>query len=592
LLASVNPKKDAKENPNMKIKKTIQVFAYLVVLAMCQSGTALAQSTNKAESVAAVAADRGEVRWQPQVEYSRLILTVSAPGGEVFRKEFEAGTTPSFKLSDKDGYSLPDGSYSYELRVIPHFSREVRKALAASREKGNTAEVMQELQKSGQLPTTITVQSGSFLIEKGAVLTGSPEDGEEPGQNSGGGANELQRKKKAGGAVTILDVVHADDVIIQGSLCVGLDCVNGEVFGFDTIRLKENNTRIQFDDTSAAGFPTNNWQIRANSSAAGGASFLGFVDQGAAGNSETGTIVFEVDAGAPANSLKVSSTGRVGLRTATPVLDLHIDTSNTPATRLEQNGSGGFTAQTWDIAGNEANFFVRDVTGGSRLPFRIRPGAPTSSIDISASGNVGVGTASPSGLLHLLSTSTNGTSFFFQNSDTGGKSWRMLSTGTNNSGGAGIFGLVNATDDPNNYKVVVTPAGNVGIGTATPGGKLDVNGTIFQRGILIHADYVFEPTYNLESIEDHSAFMWSNKHLPAVDAKQVDEQGREVVEIGARMRGMLEEIEKAHIYISTLSDKITEKDAALAKLERQNTELAERLARIEAMLSASKSEKK
>jgi uncharacterized coiled-coil protein SlyX len=592
LLASVNPKKDAKENPNMKIKKTIQVFAYLVVLAMCQSGTALAQSTNKAESVAAVAADRGEVRWQPQVEYSRLILTVSAPGGEVFRKEFEAGTTPSFKLSDKDGYSLPDGSYSYELRVIPHFSREVRKALAASREKGNTAEVMQELQKSGQLPTTITVQSGSFLIEKGAVLTGSPEDGEEPGQNSGGGANELQRKKKAGGAVTILDVVHADDVIIQGSLCVGLDCVNGEVFGFDTIRLKENNTRIQFDDTSAAGFPTNNWQIRANSSAAGGASFLGFVDQGAAGNSETGTIVFEVDAGAPANSLKVSSTGRVGLRTATPVLDLHIDTSNTPATRLEQNGSGGFTAQTWDIAGNEANFFVRDVTGGSRLPFRIRPGAPTSSIDISASGNVGVGTASPSGLLHLLSTSTNGTSFFFQNSDTGGKSWRMLSTGTNNSGGAGIFGLVNATDDPNNYKVVVTPAGNVGIGTATPGGKLDVNGTIFQRGIQIHADYVFEPAYNLESIEDHSAFMWSNKHLPAVDAKQVDEQGREVVEIGARMRGMLEEIEKAHIYISTLSDKITEKDAALAKLERQNTELAERLARIEAMLSASKSEKK
>jgi hypothetical protein len=413
----------------MRIKKGARVFAYLVVLAVCFSATALAQSANKVESVAAVAADRGEVRWQPQVEYGRLILTVSAPGGEVFRKEFEAGTTPSFKLTDKDGYNLPDGSYSYELRVIPNLSREVRKALAASRENGNTAEVMQELQKSGQLPTTITVQSGSFLIEKGAVLTGSPEDGVEPQQNSGGGANELQSKKKGGGAVTILDVVHADDVIIQGSLCVGLDCVNGEVFGFDTIRLKENNTRIQFDDTSAAGFPTNNWQIRANSSAAGGASFLGFVDQGAAGNSETGTIVFEVDAGAPANSLKVSSTGRVGLRTATPVLDLHIDTSNTPATRLEQNGSGGFTAQTWDIAGNEANFFVRDVTGGSRLPFRIRPGAPTSSIDISASGNVGVGTASPSGLLHLLSTSTNGTSFFFQNSDTGGKSWRMLSTG-------------------------------------------------------------------------------------------------------------------------------------------------------------------
>src|SRR6185295_10008145 len=127
------------------------------------------------------------------------------------------------------------------------------------------------------------------------------------------------------------DDVIADDLIVQGSACVGLDCVSGEVFGFDTIRVKENNTRIQFDDTSAAGFPLTNWQIRANSSGAGGASFLGFVDQGDAGNSETGTIVFEVDAGAPANSLKVASNGKVGLRTATPVLDVHANTSDTPA---------------------------------------------------------------------------------------------------------------------------------------------------------------------------------------------------------------------------------------------------------------------
>src|SRR3989440_5451856 len=201
------------------------------------------------------------------------------------------------------------------------------------------------------------------------------------------------------------DFVIADDLIVQGSACVGLDCVNNETFGFDTIRLKENNTRLQFNDTStAAGFPTNNWQIRANDSASGGSNFLGFVDQGATGTSETGTIVFSVAAGAPANSVKVDSSGRLGLRTATPVLDVHANTSNTPAIRLEQNNSGGFTAQTWDIAGNEANFFVRDVTGGSRLPFRIRPGAPTSSIDISASGNVGIGTASPVSKLDVAGT--------------------------------------------------------------------------------------------------------------------------------------------------------------------------------------------
>ena len=58
------------------------------------------------------------------------------------------------------------------------------------------------------------------------------------------------------------DQVFTDDVIIQNSLCVGLDCVNGENFGFDTLRLKENNLRINFDDTSTSGsFPKNDWQF-------------------------------------------------------------------------------------------------------------------------------------------------------------------------------------------------------------------------------------------------------------------------------------------------------------------------------------------
>src|SRR5205807_2324822 len=152
------------------------------------------------------------------------------------------------------------------------------------------------------------------------------------------------------------DVVTADDAIIQGSLCVGLDCVNNESFGFDTIRLKENNTRIKFDDTSTGtGFPNHDWQLTANDSASGGANKFSIEDITAV------TVPFTVTGSAPTNSIFVDSTGRVGFRTSTPVLDLHVATSNTPAMRLEQNNSGGFTAQTRDIAGNEANFFVRDV---------------------------------------------------------------------------------------------------------------------------------------------------------------------------------------------------------------------------------------
>ncbi|MCR5887503.1 tail fiber domain-containing protein [Hymenobacter sp. J193] len=91
----------------------------------------------------------------------------------------------------------------------------------------------------------------------------------------------------------------------------------------------------------------------------------------------------------------------LGIGTTGPALLLHLLRGNTPAIRMEQTSTGGFTAQTWDIGANEANFFVRDLTGGSRLPFRIRPGAPTSSLDISASGNVGIGTPSPQAKLDV-----------------------------------------------------------------------------------------------------------------------------------------------------------------------------------------------
>jgi hypothetical protein len=194
------------------------------------------------------------------------------------------------------------------------------------------------------------------------------------------------------------DQVIPDDLIVQGSLCVGFDCVNNESFGFDTIRLKENNTRIKFEDTSTGTFPSTDWQLTANDSASGGQNKFSIEDITGA------RVPFTIEGGSTTNSIYVDSTGRVGFRTSTPVLDLHVNTSNTPGIRLEQNNSGGFTAQTWDIAGNEANFFVRDVTGGSRLSLRVRPGAPTSSLDIAADGDVGIGTGSPDASLHVRRT--------------------------------------------------------------------------------------------------------------------------------------------------------------------------------------------
>ncbi|MDA9983051.1 tail fiber domain-containing protein, partial [Gammaproteobacteria bacterium] len=68
-----------------------------------------------------------------------------------------------------------------------------------------------------------------------------------------------------------------------------------------------------------------------------------------------------------------------------------ISAASIPALRLEQDGS----RQIWEVAGDEANFFVRDVTNGSSLPFRIRPGAPTNAVVIDNKGDVGIGIDNP-----------------------------------------------------------------------------------------------------------------------------------------------------------------------------------------------------
>jgi hypothetical protein len=181
---------------------------------------------------------------------------------------------------------------------------------------------------------------------------------------------------------SVMDQVIADDLIVQGSGCFGFDCVNNESFGFSTILLKENNLRIRFEDTSTSTFPANDWELLANESASGGKSKFSIEDITGA------KTPFTIEAGAKTNALYVNSFGRIGIGTSTPVLDAEIMTGNTPAIRLNQTNGSGFVAQTWDMAGNETNFYIRDVTNGNRLPFRISSGAPSNSIYIQSDGQI------------------------------------------------------------------------------------------------------------------------------------------------------------------------------------------------------------
>jgi Chaperone of endosialidase len=477
----------------MKNLKCLPTLLSLVFVVVCLQISVSGQSADK---IATISASGSTVRWDVAAPYSSLTLTVSAPDDQVFRREFKAGSTPEFTLVDKDGSRLPDGQYKYELRLTPEISAEVKKALRAAREKStdDDAAPVREMRKRGMLPTPL-IHSGAFQVVRGTVIVAGETEG---GREQARTITERQQQQQRPIAVPVSDPasrrrnhhlplgvpllpdqVIPDDLIVQGSLCVGFDCVNNENFGFDTIRLKENNLRIKFEDTSVGTFPTNDWQLTANDSASGGLSKFSIEDITGA------RVPFTVEAGATTNSVYVDSTGRVGFRTSTPVLDLHVNTSNTPALRLEQNSSGGFTAQTWDVAGNEANFFVRDVTGGSLLPFRIRPGAPTSTLDISASGEVGIRTASPTsaltikqmddsfiGGLHMRRTGVN--------NDT----WALV-TGSDNNFYFGYATSASGGDASADYAVqplVLTTSNRVGIGTSAPDQKLSVNGDASKSG--------------------------------------------------------------------------------------------------------------
>jgi hypothetical protein len=131
------------------------------------------------------------------------------------------------------------------------------------------------------------------------------------------------------------DQVILDDLIVNGSECVGYDCIASEAFGMDTLVLKENNLRIYFHDTSNGGsFPTVDWRITVNDSTDGGRNYFAIdnVDYGVTGlrieaggnvginraDAPRGKLDVQV-AAAPNNvGLLVTEDGKVGIGTETP----------------------------------------------------------------------------------------------------------------------------------------------------------------------------------------------------------------------------------------------------------------------------------
>jgi len=355
-----------------RITQVSLIVVSMMLLSLLGSGTSIAGDPDADQGpIATVIIEADVVTWKPpQVENGGLVLTIAGPGDWYLRQEYQSGAHPALKAEDGAGNALPDGSYTYELRLVPA-------NVEAPAEYDETQRGIAPTEGDGKA----LVQSGYFSILSGGFVI--PDMAESSAHGEG---TELLSP----------DIVHNDDVIIDGSLCVGNDCSSGLAFGFDTIVLMEDNLRIFFDDTSTIpNHPRNDWRIIMNDSTDGGGNYFAIEDATEVSN------ILVLEAGAPDNSLYVDSHGDVGLNTSTPYYELHIVDGDSPTVRLEQDASYGWTPQIWDLCGDESSFFIRDATLGSKLPFRIETDAPTDTVFLKSNGHVGIGTGSPGAQLHV-----------------------------------------------------------------------------------------------------------------------------------------------------------------------------------------------
>jgi len=304
---------------------------------------------------------------------------------------------------------------------------------------------------------------------------------------------------------------------------------------------------------------------------AGSLNGLAFRERSASGNSVERMYLAQggnVGVGTTAPFAKLDVEGRVSVGTGTAQnsfvsadAQLQILTDGGVSTQLAFWQSGVAGALIGHKA-SDANLYFTNIWDGSAL------GTAARSITLTSSGNVGIGTTSPTYALSLGSTLGRGVAVF------------------ESSGGANVYGLFAAGagaggSDP--YRTIIyangletisaTYAGNVGIGTASPSHRLSVNGTIKTKEVIVEttgwADHVFADDYRLAPLDEVEAHIRAKKHLPGIpSAATVAEQG---ISLGEMQAKLLEKIEELTLHVIRQEREIQKLRTRLETVEPQMT---------------------
>lgn len=385
------------------------------------------------------------------------------------------------------------------------------------------------------------------------------------------------------------DQVFTNNVVVRPSLAVGMDAQNQEDFGFDTIRLKENNVRIRFDDTSnSASFPNNDWQLTANDSTNGGGNFFSIDDITA------GRQIFTVEAGAPEASLFVTSSGFVGLSTESPTKNLHIAAGDSPTIRFDQNTSDGLAGQTWDLIGNESGILFRDETSGGSVPLKVKPGSPDNTLVLGAKG-VGIGIGTAANKLHVRETSDS-TTALIENTNTTADARTVLQLNNNGPAGLGISNTT-STATPSDWSFTVDDTGSLVIGSGgNPLLTIDATGNLTATGTVNGSSdrdrkegfTAVDSSEILESLSKIPVQKWRYKGEEVTHIGPIAQEFHQAFSVGSSDRtiAMADADGVALAAIQALHADAKEKESTIEELRKENQKLEERLEALERFLVA------
>jgi len=270
--------------------------------------------------------------------------------------------------------------------------------------------------------------------------------------------------------------------------------------------------------------------------------------------------------------------GNIGIGTSTPTYLLDVAKNTTAPTIAVRNlgGAGGAGIRIFDQASSSdwhlkttstGTFRLRDQQNGQNV-IEIENNSQTNSLYIQQSGNIGMGTSSPSSLLEVAKSTIGPLIVIHNLGGLGGAGFSMIDDLNNGSwkfksAAAGGFKIRDHASSMDVFvieknamanAIYVQAGGNIGIGTSTPGSKLAVNGKIDCKEVEIYitgwSDFVFDEGYQLKPLNDLENYIKENKHLPGVPTeKEAIENG---ISVGKMNAVLLEKIEELTLYVIDL----------------------------------------